>query len=66
MNYDVIIVPGCETLRSTTLDRLEAFQKAGGGKIIFLGELPRFVDAVESNKAKKTCRKVDSYSVFKR
>jgi len=56
MNYDVIIVPGCETLRSTTLDRLEAFQKAGG-KIIFLGELPRFVDAVESNKAKKLAEK---------
>jgi len=56
MNYDVIIVPGCETLRSTTLDRLEAFQKTGG-KIIFLGELPRFVDAVESNKAKKLAEK---------
>ena len=52
MSYEVIIVPGCETLRTTTLERLEAFQKAGG-KIIFLGEPPRFVDAVESDRAKK-------------
>jgi len=56
MNYDVIIVPGCETLRTTTLERLEAFQKAGG-KIIFLGELPRFVDAVESDRANKLAEK---------
>jgi len=56
MNYDVIIVPGCETLRSTTLERLEAFQKAGG-EIIFLGEPPRFIDAVESDRAKKLAEK---------
>lgn len=56
MNYDVIIVPGCETLRTTTLERLEAFQKAGG-KIIFLGEPPRFIDAVESDRAKKLAEK---------
>ena len=25
MNYDVILVPGCETLRASTMERLEAF-----------------------------------------
>ena len=44
MEYDVIIVPGCETLRSTTLERLEDFA-AAGGRIIFVGEVPTLEDA---------------------
>ena len=40
MNYDVVIIPNCETLRSTTVDRLEAFRKAGG-KVIFAGEVAK-------------------------
>ena len=47
MAYDVILVPGCETLRSTTLERLEAF-KAAGGRLIFAGELPTLENAVPS------------------
>ncbi|MBQ2842008.1 MAG: hypothetical protein IJE72_03135 [Clostridia bacterium] len=43
MEYDAIIVPDCETLRSTTIERLEAFRSAGG-KLIFLGGAPEFVD----------------------
>ena len=49
MAYDVIIVPGCETLRTSTLERLEAFCKAGG-KLIFMGEAPRYADALESDR----------------
>lgn len=49
MEYDVVVVPGCETLRSSTLERLEAFQRAGG-KLIFMGEPPRYTDAVESDR----------------
>ncbi|PNR95912.1 hypothetical protein [Petrotoga sp. 9PWA.NaAc.5.4] len=64
MSYEVIIVPGCETLRTTTLERLETFQKAGG-KIIFLGEPPRFVDAVESDRAKKLSEKSNVISFSK-
>jgi hypothetical protein len=52
MNYDVILVPGCETLRSTTVERLEAFAKAGG-KLIFIGEPTEFVDAVKSERVNK-------------
>ena len=37
MAYDVILVPGCETLRSTTLERLETFA-GNGGQLIFLGQ----------------------------
>lgn len=49
MKYDVILVPGNETLRSTTLERLESFIK-GGGKVIFIGEPAHLVDAVESER----------------
>lgn len=49
MAYDTVIVPGCETLRSTTLERLEAFKQAGG-RLIFLGDAPKYEDAVPSTR----------------
>ena len=58
MEYDVIIVPGCETLRSTTLERLEAFAEAGG-KVIFMGEPAKIVDAVNSNRVINLAEKCD-------
>lgn len=51
MNYEVLVIPGCVTLRSTTVERLEAFSKAGG-KIIFVGNIPEYVDAVLSDKVR--------------
>lgn len=51
MAYDVVIVPECETLRSTTLDRLEAFQ-AAGGKLVFMGDAPKYEDAKASARGK--------------
>ncbi len=47
MEYDTIIVPGCHTLRKTTLERLTGFLKAGG-KLIIMGKDPSFIDAVPS------------------
>ena len=61
MAYDVILVPGCETLRSTTLDRLEAFAK-NGGRLIFLGDAPKYADAVPSARGKalwETAKRLD-------
>ena len=52
MAYDAIIVPGCETLRGTTLERLEAFAKQGG-QLIFLGDAPQYADAVPSDRGRK-------------
>ena len=52
MRYDVVIVPGCETLRSTTLERLETFRK-NGGRLLFLGEAPLYENAVPSDRGKK-------------
>jgi len=49
MNYDVILVPGCETLRASTLERLEAFA-AAGGKLVFAGQIPTLVDARPSSR----------------
>lgn len=43
--YDVVIVPECETLRSSTLERLRAFRDASG-TLIFMGKAPTCMDAV--------------------
>ena len=51
MCYDTVIVPGCETLRKTTLDALWQFQRAGGN-LLFLGDCPSFIDAVPSAEPK--------------
>ncbi len=50
MRYEVIVVPPLKTIRSATLERLEAFVQAGG-KVIFLQEAPKLVDAVPSERA---------------
>ena len=49
MAYDAIVVPGCQTLRSSTLERLEAF-RAAGGKLVFMGKAPSYCDARESTR----------------
>ena len=51
MEYAAVVVPGMETIRETTLHALEEFA-ASGGKIIFMGDCPKYVDAVESDKPK--------------
>lgn len=45
MSYDAVIVPGCATIRRTTLDALRRFREHGG-KVIFLGSVPRYIDAL--------------------
>ena len=52
MEYDVILVPGCETLRSTTLERLEGFA-AAGGRVLFAGDIPTLEDARPSDRGAK-------------
>ena len=56
MRYDAVIVPGCETLRSTTVERLEDF-RAAGGKLIFAGDIPTLVDAIPSDRVKRLAEK---------
>lgn len=50
MQYKTVIVPNCETLRGTTLKILEQFH-AKGGKVIFMGEPPKYIDGAPSNAA---------------
>lgn len=52
MSYTTLIVPGAETLRRTTFERLKDFH-AAGGRLIFLGECPRYIDAVPSSDVKE-------------
>ena len=56
MAYDTIIVPGCETLRGSTLERLEAFA-AAGGRLLFLGGAPKYENAVPSARGQKLWQK---------
>lgn len=48
MDYDTIIVPGCHTLRKTTIDRLSEFLRQGG-RLIIAGNEPKFIEAVPVN-----------------
>ncbi len=46
MSYRAVVVAGCVTLRSKTLEILRRFAEAGG-KVIFAGEKPQYIDALE-------------------
>ena len=56
MKYDAVVVPSLYTIRSTTLDALEKFADKGG-KVIFMGSVPEYVDALPSQRAKKLAEK---------
>lgn len=45
MHYEVIVVPGCVTLRKNTVNRLKKFAEKGG-RIFWLGRIPEYVDAM--------------------
>lgn len=52
MEYDAVVVPGCLTLRSTTLRFLEKMRKLGK-KVIFMGTPPAYIDAVEDKRGER-------------
>ncbi len=56
MCYEAILVPSCRTLRSTTVENLEKFQREGG-YVIFAGEVPFLIDARPSERCKKLAEK---------
>jgi hypothetical protein len=49
MEYEVILIPSCTTMRETTLSFLKSYQRAGG-KIIVLGEYPEYLNAVKNER----------------
>ena len=48
MQYEAVLVPNCETLRLTTLNRLNEFKRCGG-TVIIAGENPKYIDAKSHN-----------------
>lgn len=52
MRYKTVVVPNCETLRRTTFEALKAFAESGG-KLIFVGKCPKYIDAEENEEIKK-------------
>lgn len=55
-SYRQVLVSGMTTIRSTTLKIFEEFLEIGG-RIVFAGEAPEYVDAVKSSKAKSLASK---------
>lgn len=68
MSYEAVLVPSLETIRSTTLDRLEQLVDAGG-TVYFFGNPPGLVDAIPSPRARQLadrspCLKMSRSSVL--
>lgn len=51
MKYDAVVVPGLETIRATTVERLAGFKK-DGGHLIFMGDCPSYVDCGDNASVK--------------
>ena len=49
--YTTVVVPPLITIRSTTLSLLRRFARAGG-RVVFVGEPPQYVDAEQSDEAR--------------
>ncbi len=56
MKYGAVVVPSLITIRSTTLAALEQFAESGG-KVIFMGGVPGYVDAVKSDRPRRLAEK---------
>lgn len=59
MKYETIIVPYLETIRTTTLNALQKF-KNKGGRVIFMGDAPKYLDALENNEPKIFAQKCEN------
>ncbi len=59
MTYDVVVIPGCRNIRRTTLNALSEFA-AIGGKLILVGDAPKYVDAQFSDDAKSLASVADN------
>ncbi len=63
-SYEVIVVPSCITLRASTLKFLEKFADRGG-KLIFTGECPEYIDYRKSNAARPVWERSCNISLSK-
>ena len=56
MTYSQIVIPPMITIRGTTMDLLEKFA-ANKGNVIFVGDIPKYVDAKLSDRPAKLAEK---------
>ena len=61
MKYNVVVVPGLETMRSTTLEILKKF-KEDGGRVVFVGDIPKYVDCRKTDEVKEFAASCESVS----
>lgn len=61
MSYDTVIVPQLSTIRSSTVEKLYDFRKAGG-KLLFIGRCPDYVNAELSDSARELYEDSDHIS----
>lgn len=59
MRYRTVLLPGLLTIRSSTLERLEALLDAGG-RVVFLGNVPELVDGLPSDRAKRLAARAEA------
>lgn len=52
MKYKVVVIPNCRTLRRSTFEILKKFHSKGG-KIIFAGACPQYIDAAPCDDVKE-------------
>lgn len=64
MNYSAVVVAGVTTLRSSTIKILTEFEK-NGGKVVFLGDKPKYVDGKLSDEADELYKNADRRSFEK-
>ncbi|NQU40064.1 MAG: hypothetical protein HQ523_08940 [Lentisphaerae bacterium] len=56
--YKVVVVPLMLTMRTTTLEQLEAF-RAVGGQVVFVGAPASYLDAVETERVREFAAQCD-------
>ncbi len=63
MTYETVVIPECHTIRRGTLQKLQHFRE-NGGDVIFMGDLPEFVDGRRDGAARKLagCCRCISYN----
>ena len=54
--YHTVLVAGMETMRTTTWELLEGYRKQGG-RLVFAGEAPGYVDVQPSEKVRELARR---------
>ena len=64
MSYGTVIVPGSRIIDANTFRLIEEFAKSGGN-LIFVGQIPEYIDGIASEKVKELaekCTHIDNFN----